>query len=440
MIDRAIAYAGKRVDGIEVTVIGVSISTSRFALNSMTQNQAPVRVSISARVLVDGRQARLETDNISVKGIYAVVDNAISVAKLLEKDQELLPLPDRRKVSDYRKVKRFSQDTAAMSPKSRAAKIKVITDEALKNNLQASGVFASGSWTLAIGNSSGVFAYHDQSIAECSVTMETETSSGWGKANAVKTELIDPKVLTEEAIRSALESTEPIEIPPGKYTVILPPSAVLDLVTFLWYDFAATSHKDKLSSLVGKVGKKVFGKNITVRDDFSHPLQAGPPFDGEGMPRQVVTLIENGVVKNLVYGRRSAKHFKVESTGHGLAEPSPMGEIPTNIVLEGGNSSLAEMVATTDYGVLLSRVWYVRTVDPTSVLLTGMTRDGTFLIENGKIVKGVKNLRFNVSVIELLNNVLALGPAVRAAGEEGDPNVVPAMKVANFHFTSTTKF
>jgi PmbA protein len=222
--------------------------------------------------------------------------------------------------------------------------------------------------------------------------------------------------------------------------VILPPSAVLDLVAFLWYDFAATSHKDKLSSLVGKVGQKVFGKNITVRDDFSHPLQAGPPFDGEGMPRQAVNLIEKGVVKNLVYGRRSAKHFKVESTGHGLAEPSPMGEIPTNIVLEGGNSSLAEMVATTDYGVLLSRVWYVRVVDPTSVLLTGMTRDGTFLIENGKIVKGVKNLRFNVSVIELLNNVLALGPAVRAAGEEGDPNVVPAMKVANFHFTSTTKF
>ncbi len=440
LVDRAISHAGDRVDGIEVTILGVRVGTSRFALNSMTQNQAQTRLSLAVRVLLPGRQARLETDNLSAAGIAIVVDNAISAAKILARDPDVLPLSSRRKSADYGKVKRFNKETAGMTPRARAAEIKTIISEALAKDLQAAGIFAAGDWVLAIGNSAGVFVFHEQSSAECSVTMETQTSSGWGKADGHDLKQLEVRVLTAGAINAALKSTDPIEIPAGRYTVILPPSAVLDLLAFLWGDFAATSHKDKISSLVGKVGKKVFGGNITIRDDFAHPLQDGPPFDWEGMPRQALTLVENGILKNLVYGRRSAKYFGVESTGHALPEPSPVGEAATNIVLAGGTSSLAEMIATSEHGILLSRVWYVRMVDPGIVLLTGMTRDGTFLVENGKVVGGVRNLRFNVSIIEMLNNVLALGPAVRAAGEEGAPNVVPAMKVANFHFTSTTKF
>jgi predicted Zn-dependent protease len=146
------------------------------------------------------------------------------------------------------------------------------------------------------------------------------------------------------------------------------------------------------------------------------------------------------VIKNLVHGRRSAGKFQAEPTGHGLAEPAPMGEYPLNIVIAGGNSSLDEMIRSTDRGILLTRVWYVREVDPTSKIETGMTRDGTFLIENGEIKSGVRNFRFNESLLEMLRNVVALGLAQRTAGEEGFPAVVPAMKVENFNFSSVTKF
>ena len=444
IIDAAIKYAEKYADkhfeGIEVTVCGSDIATSRFALNSMTQNQAPELISVAVRVVVDGRQARLETDEISEKGVAKLIDNAIAIARMLPVDKDLLPLVKPVSAKKYGRVDRFDRETANMSAKYRAFEIRKIIDAANSSDVQSAGVYASGSWFYAVGNSRGLFSYHRESSAECSVTIEKINSSGWGKAQSTKSSSVNPTTIVSHAVQAAETSHDPIELAPGKYTTILSPSAVLDLLSFLWNDFAATSHKDKLSSLVDKVGEKVFGENINISDDFMHPLQAGLPFDGEGMPRQVVTLVESGVVKNLVYGRRSANFFGVESSGHGLAEPSPNGEAPLNLVVEGGDVSLPEMIASTDKGVLLSRVWYVRIVDTSRLLITGMTRDGTFLIEDGKVKLGVKNLRFNVSLIDLLNNVLQLGPVIRAAGEESFPAVVPAMKVKDFNFTSSTKF
>jgi predicted Zn-dependent protease len=270
--------------------------------------------------------------------------------------------------------------------------------------------------------------------------MCAENSTGWAKAQSPLGKNLDIRAMAERAAKKAVASANPIEINPGHYTVILEPSAVLDLCSDLWYDFTGTSVLDKLSCFRDKLGQQALGKNITIYDDVYHPLQDGEPFDGEGMPRKKVCLVDKGVIKNLVYGRRSAKEFGVEPTGHGAREPSSLGEYPENIVVEGGDTSLEEMIRTTDTGILLTRVWYVREVDPTSKIVTGMTRDGTFLIEGGKISRGVKNLRFNESLIDMLNRVEALGLAVRAAGEESSPAVVPAMKVAYFNFESTTKF
>jgi predicted Zn-dependent protease len=182
------------------------------------------------------------------------------------------------------------------------------------------------------------------------------------------------------------------------------------------------------------------GENITLRDDVTHPLQSGAPFDGEGMPRQKVQLVERGVPNTLVYARATAKKMKAKPTGHGFALPNDFGEAPMNLVFDGGNSSIAEMVASTDRGILLTRLWYIREVDPYEKILTGMTRDGSFLIENGRIAAGIRNFRFNQNILEMLSSVEQLGPAVRAAGEESFEMVVPAMKVRNFHFTEVTKF
>jgi len=241
-------------------------------------------------------------------------------------------------------------------------------------------------------------------------------------------------------MRKAAASHLPREIEPGRYTVILEPAAVLDLVGFLFYDFAGTAVLDRRSCFNERLGKQVLGQNITLWDDVYHPLQLGAPYDGEGLPRQKVLLVERGVPRNLVYSRATAKKMDAHPTGHGLALPNEWGEAPVNLVFEGGNSSLEEMIASTKHGILATRLWYIREVDPYEKILTGMTRDGTFLIEDGQVVSGIRNMRFNQSILEMLSKAELLGPAVRSTGEEAFEMVVPPMKVHDFHFTEVTKF
>jgi predicted Zn-dependent protease len=291
-----------------------------------------------------------------------------------------------------------------------------------------------------MANSKGLFARYEQTRAEFSVTILEENSSGWAKSTSYDIREIDPEALAESASQKTANSRNPRELEPGRYTAILEPAAVLDLVGFLFYDFAGTAVLDKRSCLTGRLGKKLFGENITLWDDVYHPLQLGQPLDGEGVPRQKVLLIDRGVPKNLVYSRATAKKMKTKPTGHGFALPNEHGEAPMNLVWGGGDKTVGEMVASTERGVLVTRLWYIREVDPYNKILTGMTRDGTFLVENGRVTGGIRNFRFNQSVIDMLSNVEMLGPAVRSSGEESFDMVVPAMKVRNFHFSEVTKF
>jgi predicted Zn-dependent protease len=442
----AVSHAAGRADEIEVTVSGSDIATSRFAVNGMTQNQCPERISVSVLVRKDGRQARQETEDYSAAGIRQVVDGALAAAALMEPEENLQPMPGTQLVEELAKLAgakprpRYHSKTALMTAADRAAAVRAMIDVARKHGLVAAGVYATGSMFVAIGNSHGVFQYHHESSAECSITMEGPTSSGWDKAHSTDAKDFDPAQVAENAAQTCLAGANPTELAPGRYTVVLAPSAVLDLVCSLWGDFTGTSVIDQLSSLTGKVGTKLFGDNITVVDDVYHHLQAGAPFDGEGLPRTRVTLIDHGVVTGLVHSRISAAKLGVCPTGHSLQQPSSLGEAASNIVISGGTMSVDDMVKSVEKGVYVTRVWYIRAVDPETVLLTGMTRDGTFLIENGAIAGPIKNFRFNVSMHELFRNVLAMSRSVRAAGEEGSPEVVPAMLVANFNFTEVTKF
>jgi len=278
-------------------------------------------------------------------------------------------------------------------------------------------------------------------------------SSGWQKANSPNVVDLNPELLAETAARKALESANPREIPPGKYTVILEPAAVLDIVGFMFYDFGGLAILDQRSFLNNRIGKTIFGENINITDDVYHPLQSGSPFDGEGMRRNRVSLVEKGVVKRLVYARATAakmtrSEYKqsvgpIEPTGHGFPLPNEIGDAPMNIVVEGGNragKSVDEMVNSTERGILITRLWYIREVDPYEKILTGMTRDGTFFIEDGKRRHGLLNFRFNESLLHMLSNVEEMGEPVRASGEESFDMVVPAMKVKEFNFTEVTKF
>jgi predicted Zn-dependent protease len=277
-------------------------------------------------------------------------------------------------------------------------------------------------------------------------------SSGWQKANSPDIAILDPLALAEMAAKKAMDSAQPREIPAGKYTVILEPSAVLDIVGFMFWDYSGMAILDQRSFLSGRIGTKLFGDNMTITDDVAHPLQSGSPFDGEGMERQRIGLVENGVMKRVVYARATAERMKqsefkdkagpIAPTGHGFALPNEMGEMPQNIVFAptANPETVEQMIASTEQGVLVTRLWYIREVEPFEKILTGMTRDGTFLVENGRVVGGVRNFRFNESLIHMLSNVEAMSVPVRASGEESFDMVVPGMKVRDFNFTEVTKF
>jgi len=424
-------------DETEAIITWNSYSLTRFANNVIHQNVVEDGVQVSVRAVVDQRTARASTNKLDEESIREVAERALILARLQPPDPDLLRMPGPQ---TYRSVDRFDSKTAELSPQPRAETVRKAIGRAEKDSLTAAGVYSSGAAVYALFNSRGLRAYHEETVSEFSVTMLGASSSGWAKKTAHNFEELEPETLADRAARKALESHDPREIPPGKYTIILEPAAVLDMLGFLFMDFGGLAVHEQRSCLTGRVGTKLFGENINIRDDVYHPAQGGPPFDWEGMPRQRVHLIEKGVASNLVYARQTAHKVGATPTGHGFPLPNEFGEAPMNIVIDGGRSGVDEMVASTERGLLVTRLWYIREVDPYQKILTGMTRDGTFWIENGKVEYGVKNFRFNQSIIEMLGQVEMLGPPERTAGEESFEMVVPAMKVREFNLSSTTKF
>ena len=447
-------------DEVEVLFSGGKFALTRFANNTIHQNVAEENAVVSVRTVFGGRTARATTNKFDDESLRQVVRSSEALAKVQHPDPDLLPMPDARSVGTTGEApvatqsvpSRHFEQTAAITPEIRADSVKKIVGVADRHTLTTAGVYSSGEWFEGIFNSRGLSAWHKQTSAEVSITMLASDSSGWQKANSPDVANLDPLKLAEVAAQKAVDSAHPKEIPAGKCTVILEPAAVLDIVGFMFWDYSGMAILDQRSFLTGRIGTKLFGENITIIDDVAHPLQAGSPFDGEGMLRKKVPLVENGVVKRVVYARGTAERMKksehksfvgpIEATGHGFSLPNEMGEMPLNIVLvpRGETQSVQQMIASTERGILVTRLWYIREVEPFEKMLTGMTRDGTFLVENGKVQGGVRNFRFNESLIHMLSNVEAMSTPVRACGEESFDMVVPAMKVKDFNFTEVTKF
>jgi len=438
IIDRVLRLAkSHRIPETEIEVDEVVDTLTRFANNTIHQNVAERSLTVSIRAVVEGRTARVSTNRLDQDSLATALEDAAFLAASQPRDPHLLPLPGRHR---YRRLRRFSPVTANLSADERARAVKQACDLAERKGQVAAGIFSSGQNQTVLGNSRGLLASYRQTHAAFSVTMQHGAAASWAKANAADVRRLNPLGLAKTASEKAERAQNPAELEPGKFTVILEPAAVLDLVGFLFYDFAATAVHDKRSCLSGRVGKRLFGKNVSITDDAYHPEQLGAPFDGEGVPRERVLLVHRGVVEQLVYSRRSAKRAHTKPTGHGFALPNEYGEAPMNLVVAGGNTPLEGMIASTDRGLLVTRLWYIREVDPYEKIMTGMTRDGLFLIERGKITRAARNFRFNQSILEMLRNVESLGPAHRSSGEEMFEMVVPPMKVRNFHFSEVTKF
>jgi PmbA protein len=452
-------------DEVELLISGGRSALTRFANNTIHQNVAEESHALSLRVSIDaasakgGRTARAGTNKIDDESLRRLAQTAEALVRMQQPDPELLPMPTPGEVSEAETdgngiVDRFKERTAQLNAQDRAAAVARMVDVAKKNSLTAAGINASSQFGEGLFNSRGVEKWHEQTSAEVSITMIGDTSSGWQKANAPDAADLNPERMAEVAAQKARTSANPRELKAGKYTVILEPSAVLDVVGFMFWDFSGSSLLEQRSFLTNRLGSKLFGDNITVWDDAYHPLQSGAAFDGEGMTRQRLKLIDKGVPHDITYSRADAKKMRLSDmtatagnarpTGHGFMLPNEMGEAPLNIVIEGasaGESQTTEqMIANTERGILVTRLWYIREVDPYDKVLTGMTRDGTFLIEGGRMICGIRNLRFNESLLHLLQNVEAMGQAVRATGEESIDMVVPPMKVREFNFTETTRF
>jgi predicted Zn-dependent protease len=442
-------------DEVEVLFYGGKSALTRFANNVIHQNVAEENYVISVRAVFGGRTARSTTNKLDDESLKRVVQSSERLAKVQHPDPDLLPVPDSSDASATGREglpTRHFAETAAVTPQQRAETVKKIVSVADKHKLTTAGIVSTSESIEAVFNSRGLNDWHPQTSSEISITMLAPDSSGWQKANSPNVAKLDGSALAEVAAQKAFQSASPREIPAGKYTVILEPAAVLDIVGFMFFDFGGLSILDQRSFLNNRVGTKLFGENINIWDDVAHPLQSGVPFDGEGVRRQKVQLVENGVIKRLVYARATAEKMKrsehkdkvgpIAPTGHGFPLPNEMGEAPMNIVFGETSkpSSVDQMISSTERGVLVTRLWYIREVDPYEKILTGMTRDGTFYLEDGEIRHGLRNFRFNQSLIQMLSNVEAMGTSVRASGEESFDMVVPAMKVRDFNFTEVTKF
>src|SRR5262245_9218083 len=437
---------------LEVIFSSTDYSLTRFANNTIHQNVAELNEVASIRVAFDGKTARATTNRFDDESLKRAVQSAESIARVQELDPDRLPMAKAEEGNIANSPQRWFAQTADITPADRAEAVEKIVGVAKKNKLVTAGIYSSSQSAEAVVNSNGLNVFHRQTTAEVSITMLADDSSGWQKANSPQVSNLDPVRLAEIAAKKAHDSSGPKELPPGKYTVVLEPAAVLDLIGFMFWDFGGMAILDQRSFLNNRIGTRLFGENITITDDVYHPLQSGAPFDGEGVRRKQVTLVEKGTIKNLVYARGTAakmraseyaeKVGKIEVNGHGFPLPNELGEAPTNIVFVtgGGEQTKEQMIAATDRGILITRLWYIREVDPYEKILTGMTRDGTFLIEGGKVKHGIRNFRFNQSLIEMLNHVESMGRAVRASGEESFDMVVPAKKIRDFNFTEVTRF
>lgn len=428
-----------RADETEI-IFGQEISSlTRVANSVIHQNVTENNAGLSIRVICKNKQGRSTTTRLDREGLHKAVEAAVDTALQQKEEPELLGMPGPQ---EYPVLNGFDRATADFGPMDRARIVGDAVREVSEKGLRAAGMFTTGACVHGVANSNGLRAYHASTSARYSITAMSETSSGWCEVMGPRVEELDTTGTTRSAVDKALSGEDPIDLKPGKYTVVLEPAAMTDFLLFLSvYGFGGLFFLEKRSFFCGKIGKKVMGKNITIVDDVSHPKTIGIPFDYEGIPRFRVVLVEDGIARGVVHDRKTAKAAGMESTGHGLPQPNVHGPIPMNLVMEPGDSSVEEMIASVDRGILITQFHYTNVIDPQKMIMTGMTRNGTFLIEDGKVTKPVKNMRFTESAIRALSNVKALTKEQSFCGSFfGGSFVVPGAMIRDFSFSSSTTF
>ena len=429
--------ARSHADGTEVSVEHTHQALTRFTHEAVSQNVDEANVTVRVRAIVDGRSGIAATNAFDDASLTAVAARAGELATFAPRES-IEPMLSGS--ADLRApAGAYVDATANASADARAHVAHNIFEHARSNGLWSSGYVTTATSGITIATSNGARLAHDSTDAGTNVKMNGSDATGFAERYSNDFGAIDGNAVGSRAARKALDSHDPIAVDTGEWTVILEPPAVGELLRYLTEHFSAQTFGDGESFITGKLGERVLGANVTILDDYMHPLNTGMPFDFEGFPTQRVPLVQAGVARTIVTDSAWSKRLNVPNTGHALPAPNPWGPQSEHTVVEPGTKSVDELVAETKRGLLITRLWYVRIVDQQSVLLTGMTRDGTFLIENGKVTRGVRNMRFNQSIVTALQAAEFASLQERTGGYSYSL-VTPSVKFERFRFASASPY
>jgi len=423
---------------------------TRFANSQIHQNVASKTGGIAIKVAMDKKIGMLRVNTLEEKQIEDAVKKAVKIAKVTPPNKDFKSLPEPQKWASIEGA--FDSKTALCTPDYRAEKVKELIETAHSKSRivkAVAGSFSTGSASFAIANSLGVSAWAQMSLTAINTTVisEVEGSQGFGSAEQHSRFVKDINhiQIANEAAEKSVNSVKPTKITPGEYEVVLSPRAVAVFLMFLGYiGFSATPYQDGQSFVKYHLGEQVFDKKLSVKDDARDPLSLyAVPVDGEGVPKKAVRLIDKGKVseESICYDSLTAgKEKDKKSTGHLFPPVAPFypypRPIPINVVTTAGDASVDEMIADTKHGIFVTRFHYTNPVEPTKAILTGLTRDGTFLIENGEISKPVMNLRYTDSMLSALKDIQMIGKKL----EQIDDTTAPAMKLKKLRFTGVTQY
>ena len=422
IIDKVLAYS--KADEMSVGLSGDRTGNIRYARNTVSTSGESNNLSLAVTAVFGKKSGTATINEFDDASLEKTVRRAEEIARLAPENPEYMPMLGPQ---TYLETKGFVDTTAKIDPDYRAKVAFDSIDACAKKNLTAAGYLEDSAGFSAIGNSKGLFGYNRATSVDFSVTVRTAdgTGSGYVSRDFNDTTKLNVKDATNVAVQKALASTNARALEPGKYTVILEPTASAELLQNMMRSMDARNADEGRSFLSKKgggirLGEKLFDERVTIYSDPMNPEIPGSPYSGDGRPQEKTVWVEKGVVKNMYYSR-----YWAEKKGVKAVTP------PSRFILEGGTQSLADLIKSTDKGILVTRFWYIRAVDPQTLLYTGLTRDGTFYIENGQIKFPIKNFRFNESPVIMLNNLEAMGKPVRADG-----NLIPPMNIRDFTFTS----
>ena len=434
LIDRALALS--KAEETLLAVNGTETANLRFARNTATTSGAQSSTSLAITASFGKRSGTVTTSQFDDDSLQRALRSAEEIAKVSPENPEAMPV---LAPQPYAQGNAYFEDAATASPDWRASSVDTAIALSKKKDVVSAGFVETRAAMQAVATSKGLFGYDRFTSADYNLTARTPdgSGSGWASKSFNELRLLDPPRLANAAIDKAAMAKAPVGIEPGKYTVVLEPAALADLMAYMLFSGNARQADEGRSAFSKKgggnrIGEQIVGEKVTIYSDPAHPLAPTISFDGEGLPIERNLWVEKGVLKDLFYSRFWAQKMNRKPTGG-----------PANLIMDGGTATMEDLIAGTERGVLVTRFWYIRQLDPQTILVTGLTRDGLFLIEKGKVTRPVKNMRWNESPIVAFNNIDAMTPSERVVSGEGIGGqglalVCPAARIREFTFSSSS--